>query len=84
MDHPPLVSSAPREPQKRPKPIPVKVKTAIRLMVRGHDDDPDTKPLGLVDAAKAAGTTAYVLRRYFDRPAVIAFLRAERRTLRQV
>lgn len=78
-DHPPLASSAPREPMKRPRPIPRQVRAAIALMVRGRDDDPDTKPLNLVDAAKAAGVTPWVLRRYFDRPAVIALLRSERR-----
>lgn len=48
-------------------------------MVRGHDSDSDTKPLNLVDAAKAAGVAAWVLRKYFDRPTVIALLRSERR-----
>jgi hypothetical protein len=82
MDHPPVVSSASREPTKRPWPIPAKVKAAISLMVRGCDDDPNTQPLNLVDAARAAGVTPYVLRRYFDRPVVIAYLRAARRAFR--
>ena len=80
----PIVSSAAREPEKRPRPIPAKVKAAIRYLVRGHDDDADARPMNLLDAAKAAGITPYVLRRYFDRPTVIAFLRAERRSFREM
>lgn len=81
-DHPPLACSAPREPTKRPRPIPAKVKAAIKLMVRGADDDPDAKPLGLLEAARAAGMHAFVLRRYLDRPTVIALLRSQRRAFR--
>jgi hypothetical protein len=76
MQHPPLVSSAPRQPEKRPRPIPTSVKTAIRLMVHGGDDG---VPLGLIDAARAVQLQPATLRRYFDRPAVIGLLRAERR-----
>jgi hypothetical protein len=82
-DHPPIASSAPREPNRRPQPIPAKVRAAVRAMVWGADDDPDAKPLNLVDAAKAAGIAGYVLRRYLDRPGVIAFLRSERRVFRE-
>ncbi len=81
-DHPPMLSSAPREPAGRPRPIPKPVKTAIALMVRGRDDDPDTKPLGLLEAARAAGISPPILRRYLTRPAVIALLRSERRAFR--
>jgi hypothetical protein len=75
-DHPPLVSSAPREPAKRPRPVPAAVKAAIRLMVYGRDDG---VPLNLLDAARAVQLKPWTLRRYFDRPAVISLLRAERR-----
>jgi hypothetical protein len=81
-DHPPLACSAPREPTKRSRPIPPAIKTAIKLMVRGKDDDPDTKPLNLIDAARAAGVQAFILRRYLDRPAVVALLRSQRRAFR--
>jgi hypothetical protein len=76
MQHPPLVSSAPRQPEKRPRPPPMSVKTAIKLMVHGGDDG---VPLGLIEAAKAVQLKPPTLRRYFDRPAVIGLLRAERR-----
>jgi len=75
-DHPPLVSSAPREPAKRPRPVPAAVKAAIRLMVYGRDDG---VPLNLLDAARAVQLKPWTLRRYFDRPRVISLLRAERR-----
>jgi hypothetical protein len=81
-NHSPLVSSGPREPTKRPRPIPAKVKAAIKLMVRGKDDDPDTKPFGLLEAARSAGMQPFVLRRYLERPTVIALLRSQRRAFR--
>jgi hypothetical protein len=76
MQHPPLVSSAPRQPEKRPRPIPTSVRTAIKLMIHGGDDG---VPLGLIDAARAVQLQPATLRRYFDRPRVISLLRAERR-----
>jgi hypothetical protein len=53
-------------------------------MVYGAEGDPAAKPLNVVEAAKAVGLTPYVLRRYFDRPQAIAFLRAERRVFREL
>jgi hypothetical protein len=76
MQHLPPVSAGSREPEKRPRPIPLSVKTAIRLMVYGGDDG---EPLGLIDAAKAVQLQPATLRRYFDRPSVVSLLRAERR-----
>jgi hypothetical protein len=76
MQHPALVSSAARQPEKRPRPIPTLVKTAIKLMIHGGDDG---VPLALIDAAKAVQLQPATLRRYFDRPSVVSLLRAERR-----
>jgi hypothetical protein len=76
MQHLPPVSSGARQPEKRPRPIPTAVKTAIKLMVHGGDDG---KPLGLIDAARAVQLQPATLRRYFDRPNVISLLRAERK-----
>jgi hypothetical protein len=75
-NHPPLVSSAPREPAKLT--IPPKVKQAVALMVRGPDND--GKPMSLCEAAKAVGLSVPALRRHFDRPSNLAYLRAEKRT----
>jgi len=78
----PPTASGPREPEKRPRPIPPAIRAAIVLMVHGTDDV-DGKPMDLVEAARLAGVTAPVLRRYLTRPAVISFLRAERRIFRE-
>jgi hypothetical protein len=79
----PLASSAPREPQKRPRPIPADIKASILFMVYGDPTDEDGRPLGMIDAAKAANVKPDRLRAYLDRPNVIAFLRAERRANRE-
>ncbi len=78
-NHSPLVSSGPREPDRRPRPIPAAIKTAVRLMIRGDDADTSSRPLGLVAAAQAAGVSPWTLRKYLSRPSVIAFARNERR-----
>jgi hypothetical protein len=78
----PIASSAPREPDRRPRPIPAKIKAVVHFLVWG-DDDPD-KPLDLIPACRAAGVTPFVMRRYLDRPAVIAHLHAEQRKRREV
>jgi hypothetical protein len=74
-NHPPLVSSAPRETRLI---IPPRVKQAVALMVRGPDND--GKPMSLVEAAQALGMSVPTLRRYFDKPSNLAYLRAEKRT----
>jgi hypothetical protein len=43
-----------------------------------------TTPLDLIPACRAAGVTPFVMRRYLDRPAVIAHLHAEQRKRREV
>jgi hypothetical protein len=53
-------------------------------MIYGAENDPAAKPLNVVEAAKAVGLTPYVLRRHFDRPQVLALLRAERRAFREL
>jgi hypothetical protein len=80
----PIRSSAPREPDKRPRPIPADVKAVIHLMVWGDDANPDALPLDLIAACAAADVKPYRMRRYLDRPAVIAHLRAEHRKFREV
>jgi hypothetical protein len=80
---PPLATSGPRESTKRPRSIPANVRSAIMCMVWGRLDDPDALPLPMIDACVVAGIKPYVLRRYLDRPGVIAFLRAERRKYRE-
>jgi hypothetical protein len=79
MSNHPIAASGPREPAIRPKPIPKAIRRAVELMVWGEADDIDGKPLDLVAAAKAANVQGFILRRYLDRPAVIAYLRAQRR-----
>jgi hypothetical protein len=59
------------------------VRNAIKYLIMGLDGDPDGKPLDLIAAAKAAGLTPYVFRRYLDQPRVISYLRRERRTFRE-
>jgi len=80
----PIRSSSPREPNKRPRPVPVKVRSAIRAMIYGAENDPAAKPLNVVEAAKAVGLTPFVLRRYFERPQVLSLLRAERHAFREL
>jgi hypothetical protein len=80
----PIRSSAPREPDRRPRPIPANVKATIHLMVWGDDANPDALPLDLIAACAAAGVKPFVMRRYLDRPGVIAHLRAEQRKRREV
>ncbi|WP_316228636.1 hypothetical protein [Bradyrhizobium sp. SZCCHNR1045] len=68
--------------QKRPQPIPAKVKDALRLMVYGKLDDDECKPLDFIAAAKECDIKPDQMRRYLDRPNVRAFLMAERRAFR--
>jgi hypothetical protein len=82
-DNIPVASSGPREPVKRPKPIPKVVKEACLLMVYGDPEDEDGGPVDFISAAKAVGMRPDTLRRYLGRPTVIAFLRSERRTFRE-
>ena len=85
VDYLPFVSSAPRQPDRqKPRPIPADVKVVIHLMVWGDDANPDALPLDLIAACAAAGVKPYRMRRYLDRPAVIAHLRAEHRKFREV
>jgi hypothetical protein len=79
----PAASSGPREPVKRPKPVPKIVKDACLLMVYGDPDDEAGEPIDFITAAKAVGMRPDTLRRYLARPQVIAFLRAERRAFRE-
>ena len=79
---PPLTSSASRD-LKRPRPLPTAVRQAIVMMVRGLPDDEDQRPLSFIAAAKAAGIRPDTMRRYLDRPEVIAMLRRERRAYRE-
>jgi hypothetical protein len=53
-------------------------------MTWGDDADPDALPLDLIAACAAAGVKPYRMRRYLDRPSVIAYLRAEHRKFREV
>ena len=85
VDYLPFASSAPRQPDRqKPRPIPADVKAVIHLMVWGDDANPDALPLDLIAACAAAGVKPYRMRRYLDRPAVIAHLRAEHRKFREV
>ena len=85
VDYLPFASSAPRQPDRQqPRPIPSDVKAVIHLMVWGDDANPDALPLDLIAACAAAGVKPYRMRRYLDRPAVIAHLRAEHRKFREV
>ena len=79
---PPLTSSGSRA-LKRPRPVPKPVRDAIRLMVYGKPDDPDGRPLAFIEAGRETGVKPDVMRRYLDRPAVIALLRRERRAYRE-
>ena len=79
---PPLTSSASRD-LKRPRPVPAAVRQALVMMVRGLPDDEDQRPLSFFAAAKVAGIGPDTMRRYLDRPEVIAMLRRERRAYRE-
>ena len=50
----PIRSSSPREPNKRPRPVPVKVRSAIRAMIYGAENDPAAKPLNVVRDTEGA------------------------------
>lgn len=78
---PPVASSGAREPE-RARPVPKRVRQAIELMVRGLPNDPDSKPLDFISAARACELKPDTLRRWLDRPAVRALLMAERRAWR--
>lgn len=79
----PLASSGKTEPAKRrPAPIRKDVKAAIALMVLGREDDPDCKPLTMIEAAKGANMAPDILRRWLDRPNVRAHLLDRRRAFR--
>jgi len=85
VDYLPFASSAPRQPDRqRPRPIPADVKRVIHLMTWGDDANPDALPLDMIAACAAARVAPYRMRRYLDRPAVIAHLRAEHRKFREV
>src|SRR6516164_8872984 len=85
VDYLPFASSARRQPDRqRPRSIPADVKAVIHLMVWDDDANPDALPLDLIAACTAANVKAYRIRRYLDRPAVIAHLRAEHRKFREV
>jgi hypothetical protein len=60
------------------------VKRVIHLMTWGDDANPDALPLNMIDACAVVGVKAYRMRRYLDRPSVIAHLRAEHRKFREV
>jgi hypothetical protein len=84
VDYLPFASSAPRQPDRqRARPIPADVKAVIHLMVWGDDANPDALPLDLIAACAATGVKPYRMRRYLDRPGVIAHLRAEHRKSRE-
>ncbi len=68
---------------KRPQLIPKPVREAIKLMVYGKPDDPDGRPLTFIETAPVVGVKPDTLRRYLDKPAVIALLRRERRAFRE-
>jgi len=81
----PIRSSAPREPDRRPQPIPPKIKLVCHLLVWGRDNaDPDALPMTLLEACAAAGVQPFVARRHLDRPQTIAHLRQERRKYREI
>ena len=80
-DNPPLTAAGAHD-EKRPRPIPKRVREMIRLMVYGADDDPAAAPLDFIQAAKLAGIPPDVARRWVHRPAVIALLRSERKAFR--
>jgi hypothetical protein len=80
----PIASSGPREPTRRPQPIPPKIKLVVHNLIWGADNAPDGMPMTLIDACAAAGVKPFVARRFLDRPSVIAHLRAELRKRREV
>jgi hypothetical protein len=80
----PIVSSAPREPDRRPRSIPPQIKAVVHNLIWGRDDDPSGMPMDLIAACSAADVKPFVARRFLDRPQVIAFLRSELRKRREV
>jgi hypothetical protein len=81
--HVPIAAVGSREPDKRPQPIPAKVRAAVLLMVYGREDDEDCKPLDLVEAAQTAGMKPSTMRKYLTRPSVMSLIRAERKAFRE-
>jgi hypothetical protein len=79
MPPPPVLASGSRE-SKRPRALPKPMRDAIVLLVRGGDD-PD-HPLDFVEAARMVGIRPQDMRKWFDRPAFLQFLRAERKAWR--
>jgi hypothetical protein len=75
MHQPPLASASPRDPDKRPRPIPKGVKAACLLMVYESVD--------FVTAARANGLQPTTMRRWLHRPEVVSLLRKERRAHRE-
>jgi hypothetical protein len=80
---PPITSTGSRQPEKRPQPIPRKLRDAISFMVYGRPEDPDCAPLTFIEAAKECGIAPDVMRKYLDRPNVRALLRSDRRAFRE-
>jgi hypothetical protein len=78
----PLAASGSREPEKRPRPIPQKIRDAIVLMVYGRADDPDCRALPCLEAGRECGIKPDVMRKYLDRSDVRRLLMAERRAFR--
>jgi hypothetical protein len=79
----PFKSTGSREPTVRPRPIPRVVKAAIELMICGPADVEDGAAMNLVEAAKSVGMRPNTLRRYLNRPAIVQYIRVERRAFRQ-
>jgi hypothetical protein len=78
MGNPPALASGSRD-LKQPRPLPRRIRDVIELMVRGDDED---RPVDFVGAARIAGMRPADLRKWFDRPAFLQALRAERKAWR--
>ena len=78
------IRASSREP-KRVRPIPRAVRTAVLAMIYGDPaaDETNAAPLSFVQAAKIAQIEPYVLRRWLDKPQVIALIRSERAVFRR-
>jgi hypothetical protein len=82
----PVATSGSREPDKRPKPIPPRVKAACLLMIYGNTDgkpDDDAAPIDFVTAARTVGIRPHQFRRWLHTPQVIGLIRRERAAFRQ-
>jgi hypothetical protein len=79
--NPPLSAAGPRDPDRRPRPLPKNVKAAIVLLVRGDPAEPD-KVFDFIEAGKRNGVAPDIMRRWLDRVEVRKFLRAERQAWR--